>query len=55
MRKDGEVLLDISNSSNLEVLVVLFYLCEFLAWLYSTTYHRLNASSLALLYSAEGN
>ena len=52
-----KVKLDISNSSNVELhvgcIVGLISVID-LDSLASTTYHHLNTSSLALLYSAEG-
>ena len=50
--EESEVLLDISNSSNIEVLALIFLID--LNCLASTTYHHLNTSSLPLLYSTEG-
>ena len=52
--EESEVLLDITNSSNVEVyMLALIFLID-LNCLASTTYHHLNTSSLALLYSKEG-
>ena len=51
--EESEVLLDIANSSNVEVLALSFLID--LNCLASTTYHHLNTSSLALLYGTEGN